>query len=106
MEELIFEYVSGFSDLTPLQKLRKINIVRNTFSTEEFAFLEVALPNVKGASWELCREYEGWIDFLGKRAGRVKCNNPGLKNKCEEFTRKYEEMKSRAELIIKNDNTL
>lgn len=91
----------AFAPILSLKKLKKINVIRNTFPSEEFAFLEVALPNVEGASWDLCREYEGWIDFVGKRSGRVKCNNPDVKNKCEEYIRKYEEMKLKAEEFIK-----
>ena len=92
----------AFISVLSLKKLKKINVIRNTFSSEEFAFLEMALPNVQGASWNLCREYEGWIDFVGKRAGRVKCTNPDMEKKCEEYIQKYEKMKLEAEKIIEN----
>ncbi|NDV68303.1 leucine-rich repeat domain-containing protein [Dysgonomonas sp. 25] len=92
----------AFTSILKLKNLKKINIIRNTFPTEEFAFLEVALPNVEGASWDLCREYESWIDFVGKRAGRVKCTNPEVGNKCEEYIQKYKMLKLEAENFIKN----
>lgn len=91
----------ALASIVNLKKLKKISIIRNTFPTKEYAFLEVALPGVQGASWDLWWEYGGWLDFLGKRAGKMKCNNTDLKKKCEEFSHKYEEMKKEAEALIK-----
>ena len=90
-----------FAPLLKLEKLKKIWIGRNRFPTREYAFLETALPNVQGASWELFWEYEGWLEFLGKRAGRAKCNNPTADEKCKEFIQAYEEMKKEAYTLIK-----
>lgn len=86
-----------------LEKLKKIKIIRNTFSTKEYAFLEMVIPNIEGCSWDLCWEYNEWFEFLGKRAGRVKKNNPLVEEKCKDFIEKYEEMKTEAEILIKNN---
>ncbi len=83
-----------------LKNLKKIKIGRATFDTKEYAFLEMAIPDVKGCSWDLCWEYYEWFEFLGKRAGRVKCNNPKASEKCKEFIEKYEKMKVEANDII------
>ncbi len=79
-----------------LKQLKKIRIIRDTFQTEEFAFIEAALPNIEGANWDLCWEYNGWFEFLGKRAGKVKCNSPQAKERCQEFIEKYNKMKDDA----------
>ena len=88
----------AFLPILKLKKLKRIKIGRATLDTKEYAFLETALPNVTlgpsgGGSWELCWEYNEYYEFLGKRAGRVKCNNPKATEKCEEFIHKYEDMK-------------
>lgn len=79
-----------------LKQLKKIRIIRDTFQTEEFAFIEAALPNIEGANWDLCWEYNGWFEFLGKRAGKVKSNSPKAKERCQEFIEKYNKMKDDA----------
>lgn len=128
----------AFKPVLKLNNLKKIKVLRNMFPTEEFAFLELALPTVEGAKWEPCDifpydtldlpeddyrsklsdeiikknhpevriYYDGsrkindpnseWFEFLGKSAGRVKCNNPKAEEKCNEFKRKYDKMKSKA----------
>ena len=85
-----------------LKHLKKIRIIRDTFQTGEFAFIEAALPNIEGANWDLCWEYNGWFEFLGKRAGKVKCNSPRAKERCQEFIKKYNKMKNDAKKEIKN----
>ena len=80
--------------LIKLEKLKRIKIIRDTFKTEEFAFIEAALPNIEGAKWELIWEFNDWYEFLGKRAGKVKCSNPNAKKRCNEFVEKYEKMKN------------
>jgi hypothetical protein len=91
----------AFLPILSLKKLKKIKIVRNMFPTKEYAFLETALPHVEGARWDLCWENYDCYEFLGKRAGRVKFDSPVVKEKCDEFTRIYEEMKSGAKALIK-----
>lgn len=90
-----------FVPLLGLKKLKEIGIGRATFPTREYAFLESAFPHVAGASWDSCWEYYGWLEFLGKGAGRVKCNSPHADEKREGFRRSYEEMKKEAEGLIK-----
>lgn len=85
-----------------LKKLKKIKIGRATLTTNEYAFLQVALQNVEGCSWDLCWDYQDRYDFLGKRAGFVKKNSPAVKERCDEFIKTFEEMKKEAELIIKS----
>lgn len=94
----------AFLEIMKLKKLKRIKVGMATLPTEEYAFLETALPNTFcgtfGPKWELCWAYNDNYEFLGKRAGRVKINSPVAKEKCEEFVRKYEEMKKVAEGVI------
>ena len=86
-----------------LKKLKKINIIRTIFPTREYAFLQVALSQVEGCSWDLCWDYNGYndkYDFLGKRAGFVKKNNPIVTERCNEFIATFEKMKREAKIII------
>lgn len=134
----------AFLPILTLKNLKKIWLISNRFSTQEFAFLEQALPNIEGAKKELypiyayshlkltdddfrsklSKEeieknhpevrliYDGtreindptteWYEFLGKGAGRVKCNNPKADEKIEEFKQKYEQYKIEADRIIKS----
>jgi len=85
-----------------LKHLKKISIIRNTFQTEDFAFIEAALPNIEATNWDLCWEYNGYFEFLGKQAGKVKCNSPQAKERCQEFIEKYNKMKDDAKKEIKN----
>ena len=87
---------SEFPALLPLlklKKLKKINIIRSTFKTKEYAFLEMALPKVDGCSWDLCWKNGDSYQFLGKQAGRVNINSPNARKKCDEFIQSYENMK-------------
>lgn len=131
----------AFKPILHLKNLKKVNLISNMFTTEEFAFLETALKNVEGAIWEpftkvvngYCdvvylpkKDYRsklsdkilkekhpevkinhegrriiqdpnpGWFEFLGKGAGRVKCNNPLAEEKCTEFKNYYEKLKNSA----------
>jgi hypothetical protein len=43
-----------------------------------------------------------WYEFIGKKAGSIKCESKNAKNKCEEFTLKYERMKQNARKLIKD----
>ena len=91
----------AFLPILHLNKLKKIKIGRTTFKTNEYAFIQVALPTVEGCSWDLCWDYQDNFEFLGKRAGFVKKNNPLANDRCDEFIRTYEEMKRESETIIK-----
>lgn len=85
-----------------LKKLKKIKIGRATFKTNEYAFLQAAIPTVEGCSWDLCWDYQNNFEFLGKRAGFVKKNNPFVKDRCDEFIMTFEAMKRESETIIKS----
>ncbi|MGE6353102.1 leucine-rich repeat domain-containing protein [Flavobacterium sp. NPDC079362] len=92
----------AFLPILHLKNLKKIKIGRATFKTNEYAFLQSAIPAVEGCSWDLCWDYQDNFEFLGKRAGFVKKNNPLLKERCDEFIRTFEEMKRESETIIKS----
>lgn len=86
----------ALAHLLRLKKLKKIKVIRDTFPTNEYAFLETALPNVDGASWDLVWEFAGWSSFLGKRAGRAKVGSPEYEKKCSEFEKTYSLLKQQA----------
>jgi Leucine-rich repeat (LRR) protein len=92
----------AFKPILRLKHLKKIKIGRSTFQTNEYAFLETALPNVAGCSWDLCWDYGNNFEFLGKRAGFVKKNSPIAKERCDEFTKMYDQMKKESEILIKS----
>lgn len=92
----------ALASVLKLNALQKIKIGRATFKTNEYAFLEVALPKVEGSSWELCWEYNGNYEFLGKGAGRVRIVSPKAQVKCDEFINNYNSMKQEAREWIKN----
>lgn len=82
--------------------MKKVKIMRNSFDTKEYAFLEVILPNIDGAKQNLFYKYNDWIEFLGKKAGMFKENNSLIQEKCEEFESLYESYKIEAERYLKN----
>jgi hypothetical protein len=90
----------AFLPILHLKKLKKIKVGRATFKTNEYAFLQAALPNIEGCSWDLCWEYNERLDFLGKKAGWIGANNPKSDEKCQEFIQKYDLMKADANKII------
>ncbi len=92
----------AFLPVLNLKKIRKIKIGRATFKTNEYAFLQVALPQVEGCSWDLCWDYRDNFEFLGKRAGFVKKNSPNAKARCDEFIELYDKMKKESEEIVKS----
>lgn len=91
-----------------LKKLKKIKIVWNMLAAEEYALMEVALPNVEGADWgpftrfKLASDAGEWFEFTGKMAGRAKCSNSKSKEKCDEYEKKYQSMKEEAYRVIAN----
>ena len=92
----------AFLPILHLKKLKKISIGRSTFKTEEYAFLQAAFPKVEGCYWDLCWDYNGNFEFLGKRAGFVRKNNPLVKERCSEFIKAFQEMKDESKEIIKS----
>jgi hypothetical protein len=92
----------AFLPILNLNKIRKIKIGRASFKTNEYAFLQVALPQVEGAEWDLCWDYNDSFEFLGKRAGFVKKNNPNAKARCDEFIEYYDKLKKESEEILKS----
>ena len=94
---------SEFPALLPflkLKNLKKIKIGRTIFNVKEYAFLETAFPNLEGCAWDLCWKYQGYFEFLGKKAGRINFNNPQAKERCDEYIVSYQQMKSESEIII------
>ena len=89
-----------FIPILNLKHLKKIKIGRSTFKTQEYAFLETALPNIEGCSWDLCWEYGDNFEFLGKRAGFVKKSSSIAMERCNEFIKIYSQMKKESETII------
>jgi len=86
----------AFLPILSLKKLKKIKVVRDTFKTNEFAFLQTALPKVEGSDWDLFWDMGDRFTFLGKRAGLVYKTNPSLKEKCDEFKASFEKLKEEA----------
>ena len=100
VEKSLIRHVA--ENLKHLKQLKKISIVRNTFPTKEYAFIESLLPNTEGASWDLCWEYDDRIEFLGKKAGWTTKNNSKKSEKCEAFKNLYSNYLEDAKEYIKN----
>lgn len=92
----------AFLPILHLKHLKKIKIGRASFKTNDYAFLSAAIPNVEGCSWDLCWDYNDNFEFLGKRAGFVKKNNPNVNERCKEFERTFEEMKQESKKIVES----
>ncbi len=75
--------------IVSLKKLKKIKIGRSIFKLNEYAFLQVALPNVEGCSWDICMDLGTQYDFLGKGTGYIKKTSKNLKVRCDEFEELY-----------------
>lgn len=100
-----------FPSLLPvlkLKRLKKIIASLSTFSTKEFAFLEVAMPNAslcdfsntKLKSYAIASKKS--VYFLGKGTRSISLNDEKAPDKIKLFEKKYDEYKSEAERIIKN----
>ncbi|EMO22499.1 hypothetical protein [Leptospira santarosai] len=88
-----------------LKRLKRVIIGTATLPTAEYAFLETAFPHAAvcgslGGKWELWQEFHGYLEFLGKEAGRIKRNHPKAKERCDEFSRAYLAMKKKAATIV------
>ena len=97
----------AFLPILKLKKLKRVRIGYATLQTKEYAFLQTALPDKCGDfgdnSWTVCYQLiDGYTDFIGKGAGRVKQNSPNANEKIEDFKKQYEKYKEEAEQIITN----
>jgi hypothetical protein len=88
--------------LITLKKLKRIQIVRDTFKSNEFAFLQVALPKVEGCDWDLFWDMGDRFSFLGKRAGFVFKSSPLLAERRHEFRQYFETLKDDAKTLVKS----
>lgn len=100
---------SAFPALLPvlsLKKLRKLKIGSGRFPINEYALLEVGLPDVAGASWQPCWQNAGaarnaaTYEFLGKGARSMACSSPAAEEKRADFVRRYEAMKQEARTLL------
>ena len=101
----------AFTSVLGLKKLVEVRIPRETLDTAEYAFLEVAIPNIiKGfeneTSWPLYinKDYtdQGYVSLLGKGEGRIKLNHPDTEEKLEAYMKKFEYHKKIAREIIRS----
>lgn len=99
----------AFISLIRLENLLEIRIPRETLDSREYAFIEVAKPEIiKGfeneTSWPLFvnKDYtdQGYVSLLGKGEGRIKLNHPDSNKKLDAYADKYEEFKQNAREII------
>lgn len=99
---------SPFPALLPalaLKKLQRLRLVWNLLPAEEYALLEVGLSGVNGADWGPFTRFayshgDEWFEFTGKGAGRAKCGLARSEQKCADYARKYELMKTSAKRVI------
>lgn len=101
----------AFLPALQLKNILEIRIPAGIVTTEEYAFLDAALPHVKKgyqneASWPLYSmravgEQEYAI-FLGKGEGKVKLNRSDAKDAIEDYQKKYELYRQKSLEIIKN----
>jgi hypothetical protein len=91
-----------------MTKLKKIMASLSTFSTKEFAFLEVALPNTFLCDFSNTKlesyvfTNSDYIYFLGKGTRSINSKEEKTQDKIKLFEKKYEDYKSEAARIIKN----
>lgn len=98
----------AFLPILNLNNLKKLKIGMATIDTKEYAFLEIALPNVKccnfsNTAWTPTYQInEGFIEFIGKGRRRLSQNNTNAQEKIEEFIKEYESYKVEALQILEN----
>lgn len=91
-----------------LTKLKKIIASLSTFSTKEFAFLEVALPNTFLCDFSntKLKSYvvtsSDYIYFIGKGTRSINLKEEKAQDKIILFEKKYNDYKSKAASVIKN----
>jgi Leucine-rich repeat (LRR) protein len=89
-----------FQSITKNKKIKKLRLGRAFCSLEDYAFVEVLLgkENITYADdspVKLFYEYNGQIEFLGKRMRSISANNSSEKFK--KVVEEYESMKTKAE---------
>jgi len=65
-----------------LKKLKRIKLIRDLFSTEEYALIETSFPNVYGAVWEPFKKYTAGyttLKMLPKKDPRYKLSDEELR---------------------------
>ncbi|GGH71019.1 hypothetical protein HNQ91_003141 [Filimonas zeae] len=91
-----------------LKRLKKIITSLSTFSTKDFAFLEVAQANTFLCDFSNAKlkKYSitssGYVYFLGKGTRSISLHEEKAQDKIRLFEKKYDEYKIEAERIIKN----
>jgi hypothetical protein len=88
-----------------LTRLKRLRLIWNMLPADEYALLEVGLPDVQGAQWGPFTRFpysygEEWFEFTGKGAGRAKCGHVDAERKCAEYAQRYEQMKLKARKVI------
>ena len=100
----------AFLPILKLKKLKKIRIGMATFDTKEYAFLQAAfshaphtLVSFGDIPWKPCYQiHDDYMEFIGKKAGRIKLNNPKAEKIIANFERQYEKYIEEAVKLIKN----
>jgi len=95
----------GLLPALALKRLKRLRLTWNMLAAEEYALMEVGLPQVEGTDWGPYTRFEystgeEWFEFTGKGAGRAKCGHANAEQKCAEYTAKYDRMKGEAESVI------
>lgn len=95
-----------------LEKLKKLMVGMSTFSTKEFAFLEVAIPNTFCCNFSNTKleryvvTQSGYVYFLGKGTKSIPSNGEKSQDKIAVFQKKFEEYKNEAKEIIRSYKNL
>jgi hypothetical protein len=92
----------AFLPAAPLRKIKKLKIPPTYFDVREYALLSVMFPTAEGADWGGWRQLGDWIDFTGKRAGRVTRNHADVPAKCAEADRRFEALRAEARALLAN----
>jgi sRNA-binding protein len=79
-----------------------VKIPPTYFDVREYALLSVMFPTAEGADWGGWRQLGDWIDFTGKRAGRVTRNHADVPAKCAEADRRFEALRAEARALLAN----
>lgn len=102
---------NNFPALLPalrLFNLKQIKIGMATLETEEYAFLETALPNVKclnfaNTLWTPTYQInDKSIEFIGRGKRSLSVNSPNYESKVSQFLEEYENYKIEAKKILEN----
>lgn len=114
LEVLALGFITNKSDfpallpVTKLKRLKKVIAGLSTFSTRDFAFLEVALPDTFLCNFSNTKlkpyviTSGDYVYFLGKGTRSISINEEKAKEKLTLFEEKYKAYKTEAEKIIKS----